>query len=70
MAEETGGVIITPRDMYDEMVKLRTAVSELTPPVRRIEDLERRLRKVEQWKWSVPVSVVLAIAAAYLQTRS
>ncbi|MFI9591040.1 hypothetical protein [Nonomuraea sp. NPDC052265] len=68
MADEPTGVVITFKDMYDEMRKLVVVVQTLTQELKESRDTdrdhERRLRVLERWMWGLPVSIVAAIAAA------
>lgn len=54
MTENHGGVIVTVREMYDELQRVSDAVSELTNTVktdietRTKSDIEGRVRKIEQ----------------------
>lgn len=68
MADEPTGVVITFKDMYDEMRKLVVVVQTLTQELKESRDTdrdhERRIRVLERWMWGLPVSIVAAIAAA------
>lgn len=43
MTGESGSVVITPREIYDELLDLKEIVAKRLPP-----DLEARLRAAEQ----------------------
>jgi hypothetical protein len=63
-----GPVVITPRDIYDQLVRLTDIVGKLaereTATTRDLEDHERRLRAVEARLWPLPtVSILIAVAA-------
>jgi hypothetical protein len=63
-AANPGGVVVTLRDMYDQIQGLRDEVGELTGPTRalidRVADQEARLRALERWRYGLPASIVLA----------
>lgn len=57
------GVVISLKDIYIEMVKLRDAVHDLSDPVKDIADHEQRLRALERWRYAVPPALLLAIGS-------
>lgn len=66
------GVLITNKDLYIELIKVRDKVTEMTPQATTIADHERRLRKIERMVWAFPSSLILsgsAVAIAYLETH-
>lgn len=62
------GVVISFREIYDQIVGLRDDVRSLTQSSESvkasIEDHEARLRSMERWKYSVPAAVVTSIGSA------
>ncbi len=68
MADEiSSGVVITLRDMYNEIVGTRADVQSLTQAAsaveQRLSDHEGRLRTVERWKYGIPVVTLTAVAS-------
>lgn len=62
------GVTISAREIYDEIVGLREDVRSLTQSNEgvgeQLKDHEDRLRKVEAWRYALPVSAVTGIVSA------
>lgn len=54
---------ITLREVWDELSKLRDAVTTMTPQEKRLNDHAQRLRKLERWMYALPGSLLLAIAS-------
>lgn len=64
-----GPVVITSREIYDQLVRLTTAVSDLIKDVQGAEgklvDFESRLRLLERRQWPLPVlGVLVSLGAA------
>ena len=51
---EKGGVVITNADIYNEVVRLKEAVA---PLVTQGPDHEIRIRRLERWKYALPVGL-------------
>lgn len=78
MADESEGlgVVISPREIYDEIVGMREDVRSLTQSSRStnetLDDHENRLRSIERWKYALPLSALAAVgsaAATFYQNR-
>jgi hypothetical protein len=67
MANEPHGVVITVKEVYDEMKELILEVRQLTNEYRNSrlvdEDHEKRLRAIERWMYAIPASLVAAIGS-------
>lgn len=63
MTDPTNGVVITLKDVYVELSKLRDTVNAFTPQSEQLVDHEARLRTLEKWKYALPTSVILAITS-------
>lgn len=63
VAENETGVVITNKDIYTELLKVKEAVTAMSPQAAQITDHEARLRSLEKWKYGLPASIGLAIAA-------
>jgi anti-sigma-K factor RskA len=67
-AEDPLGVVISARDIYDELVGMRDDVRSLAQSSRTAEerqnDHESRIRSLERWRYGIPASVVAAVVAA------
>lgn len=67
MSDDRNGVVVSLKDMYDELRALvsevRTLTQELKESRRTDDDHERRIRILERWMWGLPVAVIGAIAA-------
>jgi hypothetical protein len=48
MAEETNGVRITQRDIYEKLVELQAVQIEIVSDIRNLKDLPNRMNRVEQ----------------------
>ncbi|WP_433434516.1 hypothetical protein [Nonomuraea sp. CA-141351] len=68
MADEPNGVVVSMKDMYDELRDLvsevRTLTQELKESRKTDDDHERRIRALEQWRYALPASLVVALGAA------
>lgn len=66
--ESAGAVIITTRELYDEIVGLRGDVRDLTNATtnvtKAIDDHEQRLRTIERWKYALPTTTAAAVVSA------
>ncbi|REE95150.1 hypothetical protein [Thermomonospora umbrina] len=62
MTSEGNGVFISLRDVYDQLVRLNNEIAGLSSKVDSartvMDDHEDRLRRVEQWKYAIPATVV------------
>ena len=67
-AEE--GVIITLRDIYDEIQMVKGSVQTMEAPVQKIADHEVRIRSLERWRYSQPVTLIAALASIVITLRS
>lgn len=76
--DPTGAVVITTKDIYDKLTELEKSVTLMTPQAQTMhdhetrlravenllpDDLERRIRSLEKWKWSIPPTAIAAIIA-------
>lgn len=48
MAEETTGVRITQRDIYEKLIELQAVQIELVSDIKNLKDLPNRMNRVEQ----------------------
>lgn len=48
MADETNGVRITQRDIYEKLVELQAVQIELVADIKNLKDLPNRMNRVEQ----------------------
>lgn len=48
MADETTGVRITQRDIYEKLIELQAVQIELVSDIKNLKDLPNRMNKVEQ----------------------
>lgn len=64
---EPQGVVVTFKDMYNEMRDLlhevKTLTQELKESRKTDEDHERRLRVLERWMYAIPATLFIAIAS-------
>lgn len=62
------GVTISAREIYDQIVGLRDDVRSLThsntTTAETLSDHESRLRSVERWKYALPTAAIGAIVSA------
>ena len=58
------GVVITNKDIYTEVLKMKEALSLMTPQGQMLTDHEARLRSVEKWKYGLPASISTSVIAA------
>jgi hypothetical protein len=62
------GVTISAREIYDEIVGMREDVRRLTQAsegvAQQLDDHEQRLRKLEAWRYALPVATVAGLASA------
>lgn len=61
--ENNNGVVISNKDIYTELLKVKEAVTAMNPQANQLQDHETRLRSVERWKYAMPASIVLALVA-------
>ncbi|MEU1881898.1 hypothetical protein ABZ470_31750 [Streptosporangium sp. NPDC020072] len=70
MPDESTGVVITIKDIYDEVRDAKTELRSLTQEVkesrRTDEDHEGRIRTLERWMYAIPISVLVAIVSAVI----
>lgn len=68
MADDPLGVVISAREIYDQIVGVRDDVRTLaqtnTTSVGTIADHETRIRSIERWKYAIPISALSGIVAA------
>lgn len=64
------GVVVTLKDMYDELRALVGEVRQLTQELRESratdEDHERRIRALEAWRYALPASALMAAVSIVL----
>lgn len=64
------GVTISAREIYDEIVGLREDVRSLTQSNegvdRQLTDHEERLRKLEAWRYALPVTAAAGVVSAVI----
>jgi len=62
------GVTISAREIYDQIVGLRDDVRSLVQSnaevSKELDDHETRLRSVERWKYAVPATLIVSLASA------
>lgn len=79
MAEnDQHGVIITNKDIYTEVLKMKEALSAMIPQAKRLDDheerlrtlesvvppdVEQRVRSIERWKYAMPASIGAGIVS-------
>lgn len=65
---DDGGVIVSFRDMYSELARLTGELRDVNAALKTgaayREDHETRIRMLERWRYSLPVSLVLALGSA------
>lgn len=71
MTDPLGPVIITSREIYDQLVRVVAAVERLADKLdeqnRDLHDHETRLRSLEKGRWPLPsLAVLVSIAALAL----
>ena len=62
MAEEQ--FVVTLKDIYIELRRLQDTVAAMTPQATQLADHENRIRSTERWRYSLPVSLVLALGSS------
>jgi hypothetical protein len=71
MPTDDNGVLVTTRDIYDQLVTLnqevRTLSQTLIQTVARADDHETRLRTLEQWRYALPASLLLGLGSLAAQ---
>lgn len=64
---EPFGVTISAREIYDQIVGLRSDVQTLTQSNENVTetlgDHEERIRGIERWKYGFPVAIVAALGS-------
>ena len=55
---------ITVKDVWIEVRHLRDMVTLMTPQAAQLADHETRLRSTERWRYSLPVSLLLACGSS------
>ncbi|GGK32255.1 hypothetical protein GCM10010124_26290 [Pilimelia terevasa] len=71
MTDPLGPVTITPRDIYDQLVQLRSAVERLIDAEadtgKKLDDHEARIRGLERGRWPLPsLALLVSILALVL----
>jgi hypothetical protein len=61
MADEP--FVITLKDVYQEVQKMRGSVDSMSSQARTVTDHEARLRALERWRYALPTSIVVAAAS-------
>ncbi|GAA2294125.1 hypothetical protein GCM10010149_47610 [Nonomuraea roseoviolacea subsp. roseoviolacea] len=69
MSDERNGIVISFKDVYDELRDLVSEVRALTQELKESRetdrDHERRIRILERLMWGLPISALAAIASAW-----
>lgn len=58
-----GSFTVTLADVYAEVRKCQDAIATMQPQGHTLDDHEGRIRSLERWKYTVPASIVTAVAA-------
>ncbi|MFI6516860.1 hypothetical protein ACIBF1_14965 [Spirillospora sp. NPDC050679] len=62
------GVVITSRDIYDKLVELSGKVDGVLAAHEHLRmqmaDHEQRLRSLERWRYTLPISLLVAVLSA------
>lgn len=71
MSDPLGPIVVTSRDIYDELVRMRQAVDRLVDRHDALErdsqDHEARIRSLERGRWPLPsIAAIAAIASLIL----
>lgn len=61
-ANDLGPVVITAREIYDQIRAVSSKVDTILA-ADRTGDHEARLRRLEQWRYALPASMVLAVGS-------
>lgn len=56
--------VVTLKDVYIELRRLQDTVASITPQATQLADHENRIRAGERWRYSLPVSLMLAIGSS------
>jgi len=75
MTESFGPIVVTAKDIHEKVTEIAENVHELkatqaatlgrvTDQVARINDHEDRIRRLEAWRYALPVSALAAIVSA------
>jgi len=63
-------VLITAKDVYEQVMKLVVGVNQLTQELKESrktdDDHEKRLRVVERWMWGLPVAFLTAVSGVVI----
>lgn len=66
--EDDGGVVVSFKDMYSELARLTGELRDVNAALRTgaqtAGDHEARIRVLERWRYSLPVSLVIALGSA------
>lgn len=63
---DPGSVVITLKDVWMEMSKLRDDVRRMDTNAAVLTDHETRIRATERWRYALPASVLMAASSAGL----
>lgn len=67
--EERNGIVVSLKDMYDQLLLLVTEVRTLTQELKESRDTdrdhERRIRTLERLMWALPITAITSIVAAW-----
>lgn len=63
MTEGSENVIITNKDIYAELMRIRDMVQSMQPQESVLRDHESRVRSLERWKYGLPASVAASVIA-------
>lgn len=68
---ESPGVLITVKDIYDEMkgliAEVRIMTAELRESRKTDDDHEQRIRKLEAWKYGLPAALLISIGSVLMK---
>ncbi len=63
---DPGSMVITLKDVWLEMAKLRDEVGKMGANATVLTDHEARLRAAERWRYALPTSVLMAASSVAL----
>ena len=61
--DQSSVVMITLKDVWMEMVKMRDDVSRISASTAQLIDHEARMRSLERWRYALPASVIMALGS-------
>lgn len=57
-------VVVTLKDVWIEVRRLQDTVAMMTPQAMQLADHENRIRSTERWRYSLPISLILALGSS------